>query len=632
MNTKMTKSTITIKNKFILAGVLALVSMLSILGLGQYTSMKLKVFGDVSHSISEVKSGMLMLRLNEKNFLARKDLKYQGKFEKNYETLQTKVETLTFTLNEAKLETGPAKLLSETLENYSVSFHDIANLQKIIGLTPKDGLYGSLRKAVHGVETEIKTLDDQRLRADMLQLRRNEKDFMLRNNLKYLEKFNKNINRFNEDLRASSHPSAVKNNILALAGQYQSQFLELVKTNQKKGLSSKEGLMGKMRATVHLSETELNELSEELDTAIKSEVGSVDSLMLTTTLIALAMTILVTGLIGWIALGILRPVQALATTMTRAANENDLSLRIEVNSNDEIGETGIAFNAMLEKFQAIVGQVNGSATQMSAAAEQLSVITQETASEILEQTSQTDQVATAINEMSATVQEVARNASEAASAANETTQQAGVGRQVVNAAIDSMDKLAGEIEQASSVIAKLEEDGVKIGAVLDVIRGIAEQTNLLALNAAIEAARAGEQGRGFAVVADEVRTLASRTQESTQEIQQMIESLQSGTVAAVAAMESSRNQAQISVEKISSAGDSLSTIVSSIGRINDMNTQISSAAEEQTIVAEEINNNVVKISSIAESSSSNAAQTQGASEELTRLSVDLQGLVSQFKS
>jgi len=628
----MQKSQLTIKHKFILAGTLALISMLSILGLGQYTATKLKVFGDVSHAISEVESGMLMLRRNEKDFLARKDLKYQEKFQKNSETLQGRVDTLTHSLGEANLDPGLALALVEPLNNYRDSFNKIVSLQQKIGLNSKSGLNGTLRAAVHNVEAKLKTLDDQRLRADMLQLRRNEKDFMLRHKMKYLGKFNKNFDTFISDLSFSNHSSDVKSTIRVLMAQYHKHFVNLIKVSQQKGLNSKEGLMGEMRGTVHKSEAVLTERSKELNATIESEVGSLDILMLTTTLIALALAFMVTGVIGWMALGILRPMQALESTLSQAANENDLSLRIKIGSLDEIGKTGAAFNSMLDKFQRIVGEVNGSATQMSAAAEELSIITQESANGIREQTSQTDQVATAINEMSATVQEVARNAGDAASAANETTAEANNGRQVVNDAIDCMNQLASEIEQASSVISKLEQDGVKIGTVLDVIRGIAEQTNLLALNAAIEAARAGEQGRGFAVVADEVRTLASRTQESTQEIQQMIESLQSGTKAAVGAMDSSRTQAQQGVEKISTAGDALDTIVSGITRINDMNTQIASAAEEQSTVAEELNQNVVKISQITATSATNADQTKNASEELSRLSVDLQGLVSQFKS
>ncbi len=623
---------LSIKHKFILVGILSFVSMLGILGMGQYTATKLKTFGDVDHAISRVESGMLMLRRNEKDFLARKDLKYAEKFQKNYTLMQQQTRQLALALKNAHLDSRPADTLEKTFADYRRSFGEIINLQKKIGLNPKHGLYGSLRNAVHGAESEIKDLEDQRLRADMLQLRRNEKDFMLRNNMKYLKKFNKNMEVFLADLEASQHSLEVKEKIRALMQQYRNRFVDLVNTSREKGLNSKQGLMGKMRTTVHKSESQLATLSKELNSAIEEEVGSLDKLMTTTSIIALALALFVTAIIARIAIGILRPMQTLASTMSRAARESDLGVRMKIGSNDEIGETGKAFNSMLEKFQNIVSQVNDSAMQMSRAAERLSTITQETAAGVQEQTTQTGQVATAINQMSATVQEVAHNAGEAAVAANDTTRQADEGHQVVNDAIQSIDKLASEIEQAGSVIHALEEDGVKIGTVLDVIRGIAEQTNLLALNAAIEAARAGEQGRGFAVVADEVRTLASRTQESTQEIQQMIESLQSGTSAAVEVMESSRNQAGLGVKKIAAAGMALDTIVSGITRINDMNTQIASAADEQSAMAEEINQNVVTISQIAETSASNAEQTQSASEELSHLSVALHNLVSQFKS
>ncbi len=628
----MLKLKLTIKHKFILAGVLTFVSMLSILSIGLFTTTEFKKFGDIGLAITKIESGMLMLRRNEKDFLSRKNLKYQAKFNNNYETLQTRVNSLKTALDNAKLDTVPADNLKTTLNNYKVSFNNIISLQQKIGLHSKDGLYGSLRKVIHNVESEINVLGDQRLRADMLLLRRNEKDFMLRHDMKYLEKFTYNTNAFNNDLSNSEYSLEAKEKLKGMIKQYQTKFGELVKTNQLKGLNSNQGLMGEMRTTVHNTETMLKNLSKELNDTIKSQVGSLDRLMTTTTLIALVLAIFVTGIISWIALSIIRPIQSLASTMTQATNNSDLSLRVKISTDDEIGTTAIAFNTMLEKFQNIVVQVNGSSTQMSAAAEELSVITKENSSEIESQSLQTDQVATAINEMSSTVQEVSRNASDAASSANETMNQAETGRKVVNASIESMGSISKEIEQASTVIHKLEEDGVKIGAVLDVIRGIAEQTNLLALNAAIEAARAGEQGRGFAVVADEVRTLASRTQESTQEIQQMIESLQSGTAAAVVAMDSSSAEALHGVEKISTAGDALSTIVSGITHINDMNTQIANAAKEQSVVAEEINQNVVKISDIAVAAAANSSQTQVASEELSRLSIDLQELVSQFKS
>jgi len=618
---------LTIKHKFILAGTLAFITILSILLLGQYSSSTLGKFGNIILGLNKIESGMLMLRRNEKDFLARKDLKYQDKFQANFETMQAQASGLRDALNSIGIDPAPAIAIAEIFDSYHTSFNNLVRLQQQIGLHPKDGLYGSLREAVHGAEAEINTLDDQRLRADMLQLRRNEKDFMLRHTMKYLDKFNNNMAVFLDDLATSDHSPAIKKQIQGLMERYRNSFTGLVKINQEKGLTSNEGLVGEMRSTIHRSETALNGLYETVSRIVKSEITTLNA---TTDLIALTLTITLALTLVWIALSILRPMQALAATMTRAANENDLSLRMQVSTHDEIGETGIAFNSMLEKFQDIVGKVNGSATQMSAAAEHLSMITQETTRDLREQNLQTDQVATAINEMSATVQEVARSASEAANAANESNQQANNGQQIVSTAIETMDKLSGEIDQTGTVINKLEEDGVKIGVVLDVIRGIAEQTNLLALNAAIEAARAGEQGRGFAVVADEVRTLASRTQESTQEIQRMIESLQHGTEAAVTAMDASRSQAQAGVEKISAAGDALNIIVSGIAYINDMNTQIANAAEEQSAVSEEINQNVVRISQIAETSSANAIQTQNSSEELSRFSVDLQRLVSQF--
>ena len=469
----------------------------------------------------------------------------------------------------------------------------------------------------------------------------NFKNYVLRGTPKYYDRIQQNFARISQEIaeyrelaNVTEEELAALDDIQTVAGKYK-EASNLVKRMHEEGRTPKE-----IDGTVKISDSpalkgfealfhHFEELTTEETGRLSAETTGLMQTIIVSLLIALA---LIAGVIFSISRSILGGVNKLQTAITQAEQNSDLTAHCDHDATDEIGQIVKAYNRMLEKFQGIVGQVSGSATQMSTAAEQLSAITQETARGIQEQTSQTDQVATAINEMSATVQEVARNAGEAATAANETTSEANKGRQVVSDAIDSIDKLANEIEQAGGVIHKLEEDGVKIGAVLDVIRGIAEQTNLLALNAAIEAARAGEQGRGFAVVADEVRTLASRTQESTQEIQQMIESLQAGTKAAVDAMDSSRAQAQHGVEKISSAGDALSTIVSGIEHINDMSTQIASASDEQSSVAEEVNQNIVAISQIASTSENNAAQTENSSEELSRLSVDLQGLVSQFKS
>lgn len=314
-----------------------------------------------------------------------------------------------------------------------------------------------------------------------------------------------------------------------------------------------------------------------------------------------------------------------------AEGEGDLTAKLDDSSNDELGELAHWFNTFVGKLRRMISDINGYAAELTTNAEHMSSVTHRTSQGVKQQQSETDHVATAMNQMSATVQEVARNASSAAAAANEADSEASKGKVVVKETIEAIDTLAAEVEKAGQVIQKLEEDSNGIGVVLDVIKGIAEQTNLLALNAAIEAARAGEQGRGFAVVADEVRTLAQRTQQSTQEIRSIIERLQSGAKDAVEVMVEGKNQASLSVEQAAKAGTSLDTITEVVTTITDMNTQIASAAEEHSSVAEEINRNVVNISEVANHTADDASQVAQSSQQLTKLADDLQSLLSHFK-
>jgi methyl-accepting chemotaxis protein len=329
--------------------------------------------------------------------------------------------------------------------------------------------------------------------------------------------------------------------------------------------------------------------------------------------------------------GITRQVGALHETLGKIEKDSDVSLRVEILSGDEIGATARALNAMLDKFHKSMTQVTESTAHLATASEELSAVTEETRQGVTRQQTETDQAAVAMNEMSSTAQEIARNASGAAEAARLADEASKNGQRVAHQTIEAINTLAQEVEEAADVIHKLEADSTSIGKVLDVIRGIAEQTNLLALNAAIEAARAGEQGRGFAVVADEVRTLASRTQQSTQEIQQMIERLQTGADNAVQVMMRGRTQAQTSVQQVAQTGASLEAITRAVSSITDMNTQIASAAEEQSAVAEEINRGIVSISQIGGQTAAGARQTATASEELARLAAQLQTLVGQFR-
>ncbi|WP_127477581.1 HAMP domain-containing methyl-accepting chemotaxis protein [Sulfurivermis fontis] len=379
-------------------------------------------------------------------------------------------------------------------------------------------------------------------------------------------------------------------------------------------------------AAEKLLQLQLDVAKAEYDKA-EAEYTLIRNASLTLIVVAIGLS----TLLAWATIGgIGRAVAELERASGQMA-EGDLTTRANYKAQDELGRVATAFNRMGERFHSMVQQLSGATGQLAAAAEETSAITEQTSSGIRQQQSETEQVATAMNEMTATVQEVAHSAASAAEAAHKADDEALAGKQVVTRTIDVIDSLASEVEKAAGVIHQLEQDSEQIGTVLDVIRGIAEQTNLLALNAAIEAARAGEQGRGFAVVADEVRTLASRTQQSTAEIQGMIEKLQTGAANAVKVMEASRAQAQAGVEQVAQAGASLDSITRAVGTINDLNAQIASAAEEQSSVAEEINRNIVNISQVAEQTSQGAQQTAAASEELARLAEQLQGLVGQFR-
>ncbi len=308
----------------------------------------------------------------------------------------------------------------------------------------------------------------------------------------------------------------------------------------------------------------------------------------------------------------------------------NLRQQIRSNGTDEVAQMLNALRLMQARLRTVIGRINEATGGMASEADQLHVVTNQTNQSMQQQRMETDQVATAMTEMAATVQEVAKNTASASTAAHGADLQAAEGRKIVNDAIEAIHTLAGEVGRTAGVIEELGEHTENVGSILEVIRAIADQTNLLALNAAIEAARAGEQGRGFAVVADEVRTLASRTRSSTEEIQGMLERLQQGTREAVSVMGRGREQADASVAEAVRAGEALESIAQSVTTINDMNTQIATAAEEQSAVAEEMNRNVVNISHLSTQTTEAADRTSHAAEELARLAVKLKGMVESF--
>ncbi|MGR3895585.1 HAMP domain-containing protein [Pseudomonas sp. 1176_21] len=308
----------------------------------------------------------------------------------------------------------------------------------------------------------------------------------------------------------------------------------------------------------------------------------------------------------------------------------DLRHDLRVERSDELGQLQHSMQRMTVNLRQLIGGIGDGVTQIASAAEQLSAVTEQTSAGVNNQKVETDQVATAMNEMAATVQEVARNAEEASEAAQMADQQAREGDRVVGEAIDQIERLAAEVEHSSEAMGQLKAESAKIGSVLDVIKSVAQQTNLLALNAAIEAARAGEAGRGFAVVADEVRSLAQRTQQSTEEIEELIAGLQNGTQQVATVMDNSRSLTGSSVELTRRAGTSLETITRTVSSIQAMNQQIAAAAEQQSAVAEEINRSVMTVRDVSDQTSAASEETAASSVELARLGTHLQTLVARF--
>ncbi|UTV29942.1 HAMP domain-containing methyl-accepting chemotaxis protein [Photobacterium atrarenae] len=327
---------------------------------------------------------------------------------------------------------------------------------------------------------------------------------------------------------------------------------------------------------------------------------------------------------------ITRPIKQAVEAAKQLAS-GDLTLHIPKTGQDETGRLLVSIQHTSDQLRSMITTISGASTELASAAEELAVTTEQASRGIVEQERETELVATAMNEMAATVHDVADNAAKAADAANKADTQADAGSQVVSETIASINLLSERVSDSSEKLHEVEQEVLNIGRILDVIREIAEQTNLLALNAAIEAARAGEQGRGFAVVADEVRVLAQRTQGSTEEIQTLIEQLQSGMQDAVAVMHQGKEQAGRSVAQAGDTGAALQAITQAVTQISDMNMQIASAAEQQSSVAESIIENVVNVKRIAEENAVAAGQSKNASSEIAQLSEQLKALVARFR-
>ncbi len=610
-----------IKQRLLINAIAVGMAMLIMLLLLVYQSSQQGKLSVLRLDIASLKSDVLTLRRHEKDFLMRRELSYQEKYHQVFTTLQERIVQLKKGLQRADIATAELDDFAEQTKLYQQQFDQAVSIWLQVGLDPKSGLYGELRQAAQGLEQQFEQVQNDAMLVSLLQLRRAEKDFMLRLDLKYLDVFQTEFSNFQGMLQQDSLKQA--------ATAYQQAFVALVKGQQAIGLDQNEGVMKQMRAAIHETEQSLQLMSDDAEKAVDNAVQLTQSIALTLFVLVL---ISVLCLVMLTSRSIVQPITNVCRTIGLIRTENDFRQRVEVDGNDEMTTLANDFNHMLSDFQDLVRSVNQALEMMDVATAELAKSTADTSRGVGQQQLESDMVATAVTEMGATIDEIANNTENTANKAEATNRNASHGMKEVEQTVARISSLSNDLQQAALVMGELEKDSTTIGSVLDVIRGIAEQTNLLALNAAIEAARAGEQGRGFAVVADEVRSLAQRTAESTRQIEQIITGLQSRTKTIVQSMESCREQGKSSVEQAGVASKLLSAITLDVSTIMDMTTQIATAIEEQSHVAAEVNKNVVRIRDISLESLVIAQHNAQISEEVAAQAARLHQTVDRFKA
>ncbi|KPZ59197.1 Methyl-accepting chemotaxis protein CtpH [Pseudoalteromonas sp. P1-13-1a] len=619
---------LTIKRRLQLNAVVVGLAMVILLCVIIYESRVTLNLNKTIQLAEELNVHALELRKYEKNFLFYKQREALTSFDKDFKQLSTKIKELQEVMQKQGITTAQVEHFHTLITNYNNNFSEVVRLQQQIGLNPKDGLYGKLRNAVHEVEELLKEQDNFELLSVMLQLRRAEKDFMLRFDAKYLTRFNNLISTFKQKITQANLQSSYKSQINPLIDTYQVAFQNLVKAQTELGLDLDSGALGVMRINVEKSDKVVSEIVESTKSQVETSVEQAELIAI---IVFVLSGVIVLALVYLTSHSIIVPIERVYHTINDIRRNNDLSVMIEQTGNDEVTIMTSDFNSLIGDFKNLINEVNTALNTLNVATEHLSESTSATSSGMQEQLHEADMVATAATQMQATIQDISHNTEAAAKKAESTNLSAQQGRNEVDSTVMHIRDLSSSLGNASSVVSQLEKDGETIGSVLDVIRGIAEQTNLLALNAAIEAARAGEQGRGFAVVADEVRSLAQRTQESTSEIEGIINTLQQRTQEVVSIMHQCRSQGDESASQAIKAGDLLGAITEDVQTIMEMSTQIAVAIDEQSQVASEVNKNVVRIRDIAQDASEHAVNNAQTSEEVSEQARVLFAAIDKFK-
>ncbi|OAN12576.1 histidine kinase [Photobacterium jeanii] len=566
-------------------------------------------------TVSKLEVTLLNLRRNEKDFLARFDMKYQGTFNANVTKFEQQLAALEQNVTALDIELAQLSALPPLMKNYQQGMMAVMSGYQTLGLTPEQGLNRTFTEQTDRLQQVAAGQYDAQVVMNLIQ---DATLFALTQDMKYYQSYQ---SLYQQELGGVL--PAVKQQLV----QFNAALEAVLAQYKVVGLDHKSGLRGDIRRQSHQLEQAFDEMSTQL--AEISAAQRQQTVMIT----VLAVVLVIVGLLVlslMISQGIQRRISSMSQLMTDIASSHDLTRRADETGNDEISEMAVHFNYLLTGLRQLVSDVQTAITELGAASEQLQRRSSDTESAMAQQQAETDSVATAITEMGVTIRDIAANTETAAGNAQSSHTGATEGLQEVNATKARIRQLSDELAQTSEEITSLSALSDNIGSVLDVIKGIAEQTNLLALNAAIEAARAGEQGRGFAVVADEVRTLALRTRQSTEEITTIIGSLQGQTEQVVSHISRCREQGDMSVEQVDSAEIKINQIMTDMQAILDTSSQIATAVEEQSHVSDEIAQNVTTIRDITTSNAEISHENAQAASAVATQAQSLGQAIAQY--